>query len=339
MSNRLPIILVIAAVALYLLYSSIFVVNEREQAIVIRFGEIVRVERVPGLYFKLPFAFAEADNVQIIEDRIMRFDLDDIRVQVSGGKFYEVDAFVAYSIEDPRRFRSAVSGSVMLAEQRLRTRLDAALRRVYGQRGFEAALSEERTSMMRQVAEQLRPAAASLGLQIEDVRIRRTDLTDEVSQQTYDRMTAERLAEAERLRARGREAAARIRARADREVVEILAAAQRESEILRGEGEGERNAIFADAFQRDEDFFDFYRSMAAYREALDPSGTTMLLSPDSEFFRFFGSDGGRTGDDDAPADAEGPLTGSLTPSQQGQDPQPLAPETSTSPASGAAVTQ
>ncbi|MBY8915734.1 protease modulator HflC [Nitratireductor rhodophyticola] len=301
MSNRLPILVVIGAVLLFLVYSAIFVVNERQQAIVLRFGEIVDVKTEPGLYFKLPFAFLEADNVQIIEDRILRFDLDDIRVQVSGGKFYEVDAFIAYSINDPRRFRQAVSGSVALAEQRLRTRLDAALRRVYGLRGFEAALSEERASMMREVAEELRPAAASLGLEIEDVRIRRTDLTAEVSQQTYDRMKAERLAEAERLRARGREAAARIRARADREVVEILAAAQRESEILRGEGEAERNAIFANAFSRDEDFFEFYRSMSAYQQALDPSGTTMLLSPDSEFFRFFNDSSGGGARSSAPA--------------------------------------
>ncbi len=310
MSNRLPFIVVIAAVLLFLLYSSIFVVNERQQAIVLRFGEIVRVESDPGLYFKLPFSFAEADNVQFIEDRILRFDLDELRVQVSGGKFYEVDAFVAYSIDDPRRFRQAVSGSIPLAEQRLRTRLDAALRRVYGLRGFEAALSEERASMMREVAEQLRPDAASLGLTINDVRIRRTDLSDEVSQQTYERMKAERLAEAERIRARGREGAARIRARADREVVEIQAAAQREAEILRGEGEAERNATFAEAFQRDPEFFEFYRSMAAYREALDPEGTTMLLSPDSEFFRYFRSaeGGGQGGTDASP-----PLTGAISP--------------------------
>ncbi|MDZ5698204.1 protease modulator HflC [Chelativorans sp. M5D2P16] len=312
MSNRFLFGVIIAAVALFLVYSSVFVVNERNQAIVLRFGEIVKVEREPGLYFKLPFGFADADRVLMIPDRILRFDLDDIRLQVSGGKFYEVDAFVAYSIEDARRFRQAVSGELPLAEQRLRTRLDAALRRVYGLRGFEAALSDERTSMMREVAEDLRPAAASLGLQIEDVRIRRTDLTAEVSQQTYDRMKAERLAEAERLRARGREAAARIRARADREVVEILAAAQREAEILRGEGEGERNAIFADAFTRDESFFEFYRSMAAYREALDPQGTTMLLSPDTDFFRFFGSSDGRGQDGQAPSGEDGgALTGSI----------------------------
>lgn len=293
MANRLPYFVVAAAVILFLVWSSIFVVNERQQAIVLRFGEIVDVKSEPGIYFKLPFSFMEADNVQLIEDRVLRFDLDDIRVQVSGGRFYEVDAFIAYRISDPRRFRLAVSGSVPLAEQRLRTRLDAALRRVYGLRGFEAALSEERSSMMREVRDQLRPDATSLGLEIVDVRIRRTDLTQEVSQQTYERMRAERLAEAERLRARGREAAQRIRARADREVVEIVADARRESEILRGEGEAERNSIFANAFQRDPDFFEFYRSMSAYTNALEGTGTTMLLSPDSEFFRYFGNANGR----------------------------------------------
>jgi modulator of FtsH protease HflC len=287
MANRLPIIAVIAAVILFLLYSSVFVVNARQQALVLRFGEIVDVKSQPGIYFKAPFAFFDADSVQLIENRVLRFDLDNIRVQVSGGKFYEVDAFIAYRISDPRVFRSAVSGQIELAEARLRTRLDAALRRVYGLRDFEAALSEERAVMMREVRDQLRPDATSLGLQIEDVRIRRTDLTAEVSQQTYDRMKAERLAEAERLRARGNEAAQRIRARADREVVEIVAEARRESEILRGEGEAQRSATFANAYQRDPAFFDFYRSMNAYGTALNSTGTTMVLSPNSDFFRFF----------------------------------------------------
>ncbi|MCO6392281.1 protease modulator HflC [Aliihoeflea aestuarii] len=301
MANRLPIIAIVVLALLILAYSSFFVVNERQQAIVLRFGEIVDVKTEPGLYFKLPFGFAEADSVQMIEDRVMRFDLDDIRVQVSGGRFYEVDAFIAYRIADARRFRQAVSGSVPLAEQRLRTRLDASLRRVYGLRGFEAALSDERSSMMREVRDQLRPDATSLGLEITDVRIRRTDLTAEVSQQTYERMRAERLAEAERLRARGREAAQRIRARADREVVEIVADARRESEILRGEGEAERNSIFADAFTRDPEFFEFYRSMTAYTNALNGDATTMVLSPDTEFFRFFGSAAGRAPQGESPA--------------------------------------
>jgi membrane protease subunit HflC len=299
MANRLPIIGGVLAVIAFIVWSSIFVVNEREQAIVVRFGEIQDVKTEPGLYFKLPFAFIDADTVQYIEDRALRFDLDNIRVQVSGGKFYEVDAFVLYKITDARRFRETVSGDLVSAESRLRTRLNSALRTVYGLRGFEAALSEERTSMMREVRDQLRPEAESLGLRIDDVRIRRTDLTQEVSQQTFERMKAERLAEAELIRARGNEAAQRIRAIADRQVVEIVSEAARDSEIIRGEGDGERNRIFAEAFSRDSEFFEFYRSMNAYSDALTDSGTTMVLSPTSEFFRFFNNASGSS----APAPA------------------------------------
>ena len=187
------------------------------------------------------------------------------------------------------------------------------MRRVYGLRGFEAALSEERASMMREVRDQLRPDATSLGLEIEDVRIRRTDLTQDVSEQTFERMKAGRLAEAERLRARGREAAQRIRARADREVIETVAEARRESEILRGEGEAARNAAFAAAFERDPEFFEFYRSMKAYTEALEGSGTTMVLSPEAEFFRYFrGAQGGNTGTA-APAAGTAPAGGAAAP--------------------------
>ena len=146
--------------------------------------------------------------------------------------------------------------------------------------------------MMREVRDQLRPDASSLGIEIDDVRIRRTDLTKEVSDQTYERMKAERLAEAELIRARGREKAQTQRAVADRQVVATIADAQRESEILRGEGEGERNRIFAEAFSKDEGFFEFYRSMAAYRSALENSGTTMVLSPNSDFFRYFNDPSG-----------------------------------------------
>lgn len=287
-SNRIPIIGFLLGLILILIYASTFVVNERQQGIVLRFGEIQDVKTEPGLYFKAPLTFAGFDTVQIIEDRLLRLDLTDTPpVQVSGGRFYEVDAFLTFKITDARRFREQVSGDLTSAAARLRTRFDAALRRVYGLRGFEAALSEERNEMMREVRDQLRPDATSLGLTIDDVRIVRTDLTSEVSQQTYDRMSAERLAEAERLRARGRENAQRIRAVADRQVVEILSEARRESEILRGEGDAERNRIFAEAFTRDPEFFEFYRSMAAYTKALQDGSTTMVLSPDSEFFRFF----------------------------------------------------
>ena len=287
-SNRLIAILIGAVLLILLLVNSFFVVNEREQAIVTRFGQIQAVHNEPGLHFKAPFAFAGFDNVQVIEDRLLRVDLDDIRVQTSGGRFYIVNAFITYEIDNPIRFRQAASGDRRLAENRLQTRFEDAVRGVYGRRGFEAALSDARAEMMNEVTARLRPEAESLGLAIEDVRIRRTDLTPEVSEQTYERMRSERLAEAERLRARGNEAAQRIRARAERQVVEIESDAVREGEIIRGEGEGERNRIFAEAFGQDPEFFDFYRSMAAYRRALEDGDTTrMVLTPNSEFFRFF----------------------------------------------------
>ena len=306
-SNRLIAILLGAVVVLLLLVNSFFVVNEREQAIVTRFGQIQAVHTEPGLHFKAPFAFAGFDNVQIIEDRLLRVDLDDIRVQTSGGRFYIVNAFITYEIENPIRFRQAASGDRQLAENRLQTRFEDAVRGVYGRRGFEAALSDARAEMMREVTTRLRPDAESLGLAIEDVRIRRTDLTPEVSEQTYERMRSERLAEAERLRARGNEAAQRIRAVAERQVVEIESDAVREGEILRGQGEGERNRIFAEAFGQDPDFFEFYRSMAAYRRALEGGeGTRMVLTPDSEFFRFFQDAG--SGAPVAPARATSAVT-------------------------------
>lgn len=286
-SNRLPVFLIAFAAVLLLLYSSVFVVNEREQAIVVRFGQIQDVKKEPGLYFKLPFAFMDADRVQYVQDQALRLDLDNIRVQVSDGKFYEVDAFVIYKITDARRFRETVSGDRDSAEARLRTRLDASLRRVYGLRGIESALSDARDSMMKEVHDDLRADGESLGISIQDVRIRRTDLSQDVSQVTFNRMNAERLAEAELLRARGNEEGQRRRAIADRQVVEIVAEAQRDSEILRGEGDGERNRIFAEAYSRDPSFFEFYRSMAGYNTALGSGDTTLVLSPSSQFFRYF----------------------------------------------------
>jgi len=292
MSNRITGAIVAIAIALFVLWNSVFIVREGDQAVVTRFGEIQRTVSEAGLYFKLPFSFAGADNIQVLPDRLLRLDLDNIRVQVSGGAFYLVDAFLVYRIDDAAQFRRTVSGSVTQAEQRLRTRFEDAIRSVYGRRNFQAALSAERGQMMVEVRDQIRPEAASLGLNLQDVRIRRTDLTQEVSQQTFARMRAERLAEAERVRARGRVSAREIRAATDRDVSETLASARRDSEVLQGEGEAERNSIFASAYQGNPEFFEFYRSMQAYRTALENGGTTMLLSPDSQFFRYFdGQDG------------------------------------------------
>ncbi|MBB3936597.1 protease modulator HflC [Aureimonas phyllosphaerae] len=292
MSNRVYASLAVVLAALFVLYNSVFIVREGNQAVVTRFGQIQRVVTEPGLYFKLPLNFAGADNIQVLPNRLLRLDLDNMRVQVSGGAFYIVDAFLVYRINDAARFRQAVSGSVDQAEQRLRNRFDAAVRRVYGLRNFESALSEERAQMMVEVRDQIRPDATQLGIDLVDVRIRRTDLTDDVSQQTFARMRAERLAEAERVRARGRVSAREIRAATDRSVSETVAGARRDAEVLQGEGEAERSSIFANAYQRDPEFFQFYRAMQAYRTALENGGTTMLLRPDSEFFRYFDNAGG-----------------------------------------------
>jgi membrane protease subunit HflC len=287
MKRAMLALLVTPLVGGLLTYNSIYVVNEREQVAIVRFGKVVDVRSEPGLYFKLPFAFVSADRIHRFEDRALRLDLANIRLQVSGGKLYEVDAFIVYRIDDVGRFLQQLSGDVDAGEARLRTRLDAALRNVYGLHGFEAALSTARRSMMDQVGDQLRPAAKALGLGIVDVQIARTDLTEEVQQQTHKRMKAERFAEAELIRARGREAAQRIRAVADRLAVEVLSKARRQGEVLRGEGDAERTRIYAGAHARAPRFFAFYRSMKAYEEALHASNTTMVLSTSSEFFRYF----------------------------------------------------
>ncbi|MDF2798233.1 MAG: protease modulator HflC [Devosia sp.] len=289
MQNRLIVIGVAVVLALYVLFSSIYVVNERDQAIVMRFGQITDIRTEPGIYFKIPTDIV--DSVQIIEDRLLRQDIADMTVQVSGGAFYEVDAFLTYRITDPRLFRERALGQLQVAESRIATRFDAALRQVYGLREFNAALSEQRPQMMREARDLIRPDMAELGIEVVDVRILRTDLAAEVSERTYERMRAERLAEAALLRARGQEQAQSLRAIADRQAVEIVAAATRDAEIIRGTGDAERNRIFAAAYGQDPEFFEFYRSMESYRTALSNTGTTMVLSPESEFFRYFGSNG------------------------------------------------
>jgi membrane protease subunit HflC len=289
MTNRLLIIGAVLLGAIYVFFSSIYIVDEREQAIVMRFGQITDVRTEPGVYFKIPTDIV--DSVQVVEDRLLRYDIANMRVQVSGNAFYQVDAFLTYRIANPRLFRERATGQLSVAEDRIGASLDAALRQVYGLREFSDALSEERAQMMQETRDLIRPDLAELGLDIVDVRILRTDLDAEVSATTYERMRAERLAEAALLRARGQEQAQSLRAIADRQAVEIVAAATRDAEIIRGQGDAERNRIYAAAYGQNAEFFEFYRSMEAYRQSLANTGTTMVLSPDSAFFRYFGSDG------------------------------------------------
>ena len=311
--------LVALGAVVILIYSSVFTVDEREKALVIRFGEIQRTIEEPGLYFKLPLF----EELRKIENRIMFMQSTDKAVQVVDGRRYSVDAITVVRIVNPQRYRETVDANIVLARDRIETRLDAALRQTYGRRTFGAALSDDRSAMMREIRDQVRSEADSLGIEIVDVRIRRTELMPDVLQDTYARMSAERFAEAAELRAIGQAQATTIQAEADRAAVELLAKAQRESEIVRGEGDAERNRTFAEAFGRDVEFFNFYRSMQAYTKSLAGTETTLVLTPDSEFFRHFGTQGAspepqRVELEQQPAPAPAPQAG------QGQSEQPSA---------------
>lgn len=276
---------IVAAAILVLGYMTLFIVDERQKALVLRFGEIKRVVDSPGLYFKLPVA----EEVVYIEDRIVVWENVDKGVQVVDGRRYMVDAITVARISDAQKFRQAVGADLARAKTRIETRLDAALRQTYGRRSFEAALSRDRAVMMREIRDQVRAEALSLGIDIVDVRIRRTDLMPDVLEDTYNRMSSERKAEAADLRSKGDATKTRMIAEADRTYTERIAQARKQSEIIRGEGDAERNKVFAQAFQQDPDFFGFYRSMQAYARSLTSQGTTFVLQPDSEFFRHFGT--------------------------------------------------
>ncbi|NNJ77541.1 MAG: protease modulator HflC [Anderseniella sp.] len=276
--------IVLAAIA-FLVWTSVFVVDEKEKALVTQLGEIQREIDKPGLYFKLPFV----QEVIRIEDRIVFFESPDKEVQVVDSRRYVVDTVTMIRVNNPRLFRETVGASLNRAKDRIETRLDAALRQTYGRRSFDAALSKDRAAMMREIRDQVRLEAEALGIEVVDVKIRRTDLLEQVLKDTYARMNSERFAEAAELRAIGEAQATRIRAEADRQSVELMSKAQRESEILRGEGDAQRNKVFAEAFQQDPEFFAFYRSMQAYSKSLSNSDTTLVLKPDSEFFKYFGT--------------------------------------------------
>ena len=236
---------IVAAIA-FLVWTSVFVVDEREKALVTQLGEIQREINEPGMYFKLPFV----QEVIIIEDRIVFFESPDKEVQVVDSRRYVVDTVTMIRVNNPRRFRETVGASLNRAKDRIETRLDAALRQTYGRRSFDAALSKDRAAMMREIRDQVRLEAEALGIEVVDVKIRRTDLLEQVLKDTYARMNAERFAEAAELRAVGEAQATRIKAEADRQSVELMSKAQRESEILRGTGDATRNKVFGKHFSR-----------------------------------------------------------------------------------------
>jgi membrane protease subunit HflC len=276
---------VVAALLLVVLilgYGSLFTVYQTRQAIVVRLGQPVRVVTEPGLNFKIPLI----DSVIHIDKRILDLENPSQEIIASDQKRLVVDAFARYKITKPLQFYQTV-GSVEGGNSRLSTLLNSALRRVLGEATLTHVVKDDRAALMARVRDQLEAEAQAFGITVVDVRIRRADLPEQNSQAVYQRMQTERQREAAEFRAQGSQRSQEIRARADRDVTVLIADATNKAEQVRGEGDSERNRIFAEAYGRDADFFAFYRAMQAYESGLRHNDTRMLLKPDSEFFRFF----------------------------------------------------
>ena len=279
----IPILVAVVAAAL----SSVFIVDERQKVLVLQFGQIVKVQEEPGLGFKIPLI----QELVRYDDRILSRDMTSLEVTPSDDRRLMVDAFARYRIIDVEKFRQAVgAGGQELAANRLDSILRANTREVLGSVTSNDILSVDRAALMLRIRNAAIDEAQDLGLQVIDVRLKRTDLPPSNLNATYERMKAEREREAADEIARGNEAALRVRALADRTAVELVSDARRQSEIVRGEADAKRNAIFADAFGRDPEFFEFYRSMTAYVRAIGGGNSSIVVSPDSEFFDYLLSD-------------------------------------------------
>ena len=278
----IPIIIALAIIT----YLSLFTVKEINQAIVLQFGNPKKVITTAGLQWKIPFV----QNVVFLDRRILSLDPTPEEVIASDQKRLIVDAYSRFKIIDPLKFYISV-GNEMVARSRLATIINSRIRNVLGKQSLATLLSEERGRQMAIIQEGVNEEAKKFGIEIIDVRIKRADLPQANSEAIYKRMQTEREREAKEFRARGAEMAVTITSTADKEVTVILANADKQSEIMKGEGDGIRNKIFADAFGQDPEFFSFYRAMQAYEKALIGGETTMILSPDSDFFKFFGSTG------------------------------------------------
>lgn len=282
-SYLIPALVIILVLAL----SSVFIVDERNKALVLQFGRVVAIKEEPGLSFKLPFI----QNVVYYEDRILSSVIDPLEVTPLDDRRLVVDAFTRYRISDVNQFREAVgTGGELAAEGRLDGILRNELREVLGSVSSNDILSSDRALLMERILSGAIVKGRAIGIEVIDVRLKRTDLPRANLDATFARMRAEREREAADEIARGNEAAQRVRALADRTEVEIVSDARRDAEIIRGEADAERNAIFANAFGEDPEFFEFYRSLTAYKNALQGKNSTMVISPDSEFFDYLKSD-------------------------------------------------
>ncbi len=264
-------------------FLSVIIVKEVNQAIILQFGDPKRIIMKPGLNFKIPFI----QNVVYLDKRILNLDAPPEEVIASDQKRLIVDAFARFQIIDPLKFYISV-GNERVARSRLSTIINSRIRGVLGTQELATLLSTDRARQMQIIQSQVNEEAKNFGINIVDVRIKRADLPPANSEAIYKRMQTEREREAKEFRAQGAEIAQKIRSTADKDVTVILAQANKKSEIMKGEGDGQRNKIFADAFGRDPQFFAFYRAMQEYEKALIGGETSLVLSPDSDFFKFFG---------------------------------------------------
>jgi membrane protease subunit HflC len=308
MTRRLPFVIGALVLLAFLAFNTIFIVDERQKAMILQFGQVRDIKEEPGLGFKVPFI----QNVVFYDSRIQGIETASLEVTPLDDRRLIVDAFARWRISDVAQFRRAVgAGGMQVASQRLEAIMTANVREVLGSVRSEAVLSADRVGLMNQIRDNAIVEARALGVDVIDVRLKRADLPEQNLAATFQRMQAEREREAADERARGNEAAQRVRAQADRTAIEIVSEAERDANIVRGEADAERNAILAASFGENEEFFAFLRSMQAYRNSLTGENTTLMLEPDSAFFNYLRSPDSADGTTspaaalEAPAPADG----------------------------------
>ena len=288
MNNKIKQILILSTISLVLFSSSIFTLDQRQQALILQFGEPIRVIKTPGIKFKMPFL----QNAVIFDKRIIDLGISEQEVIASDQKRLIINAFAKYQIIDPLKFYTTVATQQGLANK-LSGIIDSSLRQVIGEATLNELLTENRTDIMTDIKEAVSKSSEIFGIKIVDVRIMRADLPQENSDAIFARMQTEREKEAREIRAKGAEEADRIRAEADKQRTIILAEAKKTADLTRGEGDATSIKIYADSYGKDPEFAEFYRSMSAYRESLKNDKTKMVISPDNEFFRYMNNSSSR----------------------------------------------
>lgn len=288
MGPKTSLFIILGVAVVLLVRASVFYVDEREHAIKLRFGEIVEAGYEPGLHFKMPLA----NTVRTFPDRVMSFDMPEERFLTGEKKNLIVDYFVTWQITDPSQYYRSVQGDERRAFERLAAIIGEGIKAAISRRTVQEVVSAERSELMDTMLDEVRARSPELGIAVVDVRVKRIDLSSEVSDSVFDRMRQERSRVAAQLRAEGEEESERIRADADRQRTVIEAEAYREAEQIRGQGDADAAALYAEAYTRDPEFYAFYRSMSAYRASIGGSQDVLVLQPDSDFFRFLQNQGG-----------------------------------------------